>query len=248
MWTLTPTPTPGVVHKLFWTSSRRANKRGVKVNMFQYEVWPQCMPEMLYTADNFILVIFRLQNWKCRNKILLYVFLLVVRFGNSVQCVCACMVAILYTETSVTFHFDPSLISKLPTHSDLDWIKGIFGHNLVDDWLQNYIDEIAEIFDLTKKKKTTKNQKKKPTVCINFLFCQVYYLRIKMLRPKISSLRRKRYGIKILTWMGSFLGPYYYLKGTRYYYIKMSSLGNKIITCCFNIFILRGLKISFPRR
>ena len=24
MWTLTPTPTPGVVHKLFWTSSRRA--------------------------------------------------------------------------------------------------------------------------------------------------------------------------------------------------------------------------------
>ena len=27
MWTLTPTPTPGVVHKLFWTSSRRAKKQ-----------------------------------------------------------------------------------------------------------------------------------------------------------------------------------------------------------------------------
>ena len=27
MWTLTPTPTPGVVQKLFWTSSRRANDK-----------------------------------------------------------------------------------------------------------------------------------------------------------------------------------------------------------------------------
>ena len=43
--------------RLIWSKTEVSypsyNKTGVKVNMFQYEVWP------LYTVDNFILVIFQ---------------------------------------------------------------------------------------------------------------------------------------------------------------------------------------------
>ena len=44
------------------------------------------------------------------------------------------MVTILHIETFVTFDFDPSLISRLITDSDLDQIKWIFGDKPVDDW------------------------------------------------------------------------------------------------------------------
>ena len=46
------------------------------------------------------------------------------------------MVTILHIETFVTFVFDPSDISILitGTDSDLDQIKQVFRHKLVDDW------------------------------------------------------------------------------------------------------------------
>ena len=43
------------------------------------------------------------------------------------------VVAIVHIETFVTFGFDPSLISRLITDTDLDRIKSFFGHKLVDN-------------------------------------------------------------------------------------------------------------------
>ena len=42
---------------------------------------------------------------------------------NGVQCVCAQIVALLHTETFVTFDFDPSLISRVKPDSNSDRIK-----------------------------------------------------------------------------------------------------------------------------
>ena len=49
MWTPTPTPTlkPGVVHKLFWTSSRRANK-----NLYGDFIWMSADPLEFHLKDN----------------------------------------------------------------------------------------------------------------------------------------------------------------------------------------------------
>ena len=57
------------------------------------------------------------------DKSLLFAFRLFVGCLDGVQCVCARMLAILHTETFMSFHFDPSLISRLITDSDLYRIK-----------------------------------------------------------------------------------------------------------------------------
>ena len=70
---------------------------------------------------------------KCENLTLCISFFF-VGCVDSVLHVCAQMVAILHIETFVTFDFNPSLISKLITDSNLDQIKRIFGHKQIDDW------------------------------------------------------------------------------------------------------------------
>ena len=57
------------------------------------------------------------------------------------------MVSLLHIETFATFDFDPSLILRLITGSDLKQIKRNSGQNWPMINLQNCKDEIAENFD-----------------------------------------------------------------------------------------------------
>ena len=77
------------------------------LQMFKYEAWPQSTQDTLSSIDNFIDGDFHTKKRETNNKILLYAFLLSVRCIDNVQCVCAQMVAVLRTETFITFHLTP---------------------------------------------------------------------------------------------------------------------------------------------
>ena len=67
---------------------------------------------------------------------------------DNIKHACARIVAILHIESFVTFSFDPSLISRMISDSDLNTT---IGHKLVDYWAQNRINEIPD-WDKQKKK------------------------------------------------------------------------------------------------
>ena len=100
--------------------------------MFQYQVWSSSAPYKLYTIDDFIDDVFTLgkSNQNKRENLTACGFLA----GCVVGIQCVCMLTILYIEMFVTFDFDPSLVSRLITDSDLDHIKWMFGHKLVNNW------------------------------------------------------------------------------------------------------------------
>ena len=74
------------------------------------------------------------------------------------------MVTILHIETFVTLDFEPSLISRLITDSDLAKSNEFSGINWCMIKLQNCKDEIAENFEYAPK------TGKKSTVCLSFFF------------------------------------------------------------------------------
>ena len=117
-----------IIHKFkpeIGVSNLSLNKGGVKIKChkcfdIKYGHNPHQIGCSLLTT--LLMVIFSLKRRKLNGESLLQAFLLFVGCVDDVQCVCARVVAIIYSETFVTFHLDSFIISRLITDSDLDQI------------------------------------------------------------------------------------------------------------------------------